>query len=265
MSTLLKPGPLPDLSRRGLIGAAALLGGAAILPGARGALAAEPKKGGALKIGIDGAGSQDSLDPATYTATYMQTVGYTYGNCLVELDEKNQLVPELAESWEPNKDATSWVVKIRKGIPFHNGKEMTAEDVVASYNHHRGENSKSAAKVYLQVFGDIKATDKYEVTFTLPSGNADVPYILADYHLLIMPADAAPNSAIGTGAFIKEAFEPGVRYLGKRNPNYWKQGRGWANSVEQLADQRPGGTDQLRSRPARSTSSTGSTRRRSGS
>ena len=235
MSTLLKPGPLPDLSRRGLIGAAALLGSAAILPGARGALAAEPKKGGALKIGIDGAGSQDSLDPATYTATYMQTVGYTYGNCLVELDEKNQLVPELAESWEPNKDATSWVVKIRKGIPFHNGKEMTAEDVVASYNHHRGENSKSAAKVYLQVFGDIKATDKYEVTFTLPSGNADVPYILADYHLLIMPADAAPNSAIGTGAFIKEAFEPGVRYLGKRNPNYWKQGRGWADSVEQLA------------------------------
>ena len=112
---------------------------------------------------------------------------------------------------------------------------MTAEDVVASYNHHRGENSKSAAKVYLQVFGDIKATDKYEVTFTLPSGNADVPYILADYHLLIMPADAAPNSAIGTGAFIKEAFEPGVRYLGKRNPNYWKQGRGWADSVEQLA------------------------------
>ena len=41
----------------------------------------------------------------------MQTVGYTYGNCLVELDKKNQLVPELAKSWEPNKDATSWVVK----------------------------------------------------------------------------------------------------------------------------------------------------------
>src|SRR5919206_3868091 len=110
MSKTPKPGLLPgvpDLSRRGLIGAAALLGGAAVLPGAvRGALAAAPKKGGALKLGIDGAGSQDSLDPATYTATYMQTVGYTYGNCLVELGEKNELIPELADSWEPNKDAT---------------------------------------------------------------------------------------------------------------------------------------------------------------
>jgi peptide/nickel transport system substrate-binding protein len=225
------------LPRRGFVGgAAALMAGAAILPGVgRGALAAEPKKGGHLKLGIDGAGSQDSLDPASYTATYMQTVGYQYGNCLVELDERNQLVPELAESWEPSDDARTWVFKLRRGVQFHNGKEMTAEDVVASLNHHRGADSKSAAKVYLEVFGDIKASDKHEVTFTLPAGNADVPYILADYHLLVMPAGAAPDSAIGTGAFVMEAFEPGVRFLANRNPNYWKQGRGHADSVEQLA------------------------------
>jgi peptide/nickel transport system substrate-binding protein len=92
---------LPELTRRSLVGTAALAAGAALVPGAgRSLLAAEPKRGGHLKTGIDGASSQDSLDPATYTATYMQMVGYTYGNCLVELDEKNQLVPELAESWE---------------------------------------------------------------------------------------------------------------------------------------------------------------------
>lgn len=226
----------PLLSRRGLVGAAGLAAGAALVPGAvRSPLAQTPRKGGHLKIGIDGAGSQDSLDPASYTATYMQTVGYQYGNCLVELDARNQLVPELAESWEPSDDARQWVFKLRRGVTFHNGKEMTAEDVVASLNHHRTESSKSGAKVYLAVFSDIKATDKHEVTLTLPAGNADVPYILSDYHLLIMPAGAAPDSAIGTGAFIKEAFEPGVRFLARRNPNYWKEGRGHAESVEQLA------------------------------
>ena len=185
-----------SLSRRGFAHTAALAASAAMLPGSLAGLrAAEPKKGGHLKLGIDGAGSQDSLDPASYTATYMQAVGYHYGNCLVELDEKNQLVPELAQSWEPSDDATKWVLKLRQGVQFHNGKEMTAEDVVASLNHHRTEDSKSAAKVYLSVFSDIKATDKNEVTLTLPSGNADVPYILADYHLLIMPADADPASA----------------------------------------------------------------------
>jgi peptide/nickel transport system substrate-binding protein len=231
-----RPAGLSEVTRRALIGAAALGAGAVLVPGAGcGILAAEPKRGGQLKLGIDGASSQDSLDPATYTATYMQMVGYTYGNCLVELDETNQLVPELAESWEPSDDAKTWVFKLRRGVLFHNGKEMAAEDVVASLNYHRGENSKSGARAYLSVFSEIKVSDKHEVTLTLPAGNADVPYILSDYHLLIMPAGAAPDSALGTGAFVKEAFEPGVRYLGKRNPNYWKAGRGHADSVEQLA------------------------------
>ena len=106
--------------------------------------------------------------------------------------------------------------KLRKGVQFHNGKEMTADDVVASLNHHRGEGSKSAAKVYLASFADIKATAKDEVTITLAAGNADVPYILSDYHLLVMPADAAPDSAIGTGPYVKETFEPGVRFLAKQ-------------------------------------------------
>lgn len=52
------------------------------------AQAARPKRGGHLKLGIDGAAATDSLDPATYTATYLQTVGYQWGNCLVEVDEK---------------------------------------------------------------------------------------------------------------------------------------------------------------------------------
>src|SRR5918994_3997800 len=112
---------------------------------------------------------------------------------------------------------------------------MTAADVLYSINHHRGEGSTSGAQGYLQPITDVKATDKHEVTVVLDASNADVPYILSDYHLLIMPEDADPTAAIGTGAFLIEAFEPGVRTFAQRNPNYWKEGRGHVDTVETVA------------------------------
>jgi peptide/nickel transport system substrate-binding protein len=226
------------LSRRQFLDRAAALGVGATAASSllvRAGFAQEPQKGGDLVLGIDGAGATDSLDPATYTATYMQTVGYEWGNCLVELNEKNELTPELAESWEPNADATQWVFKLRKGVQFFNGKELTAEDVVYSINRHRGEDSTSGAQGYLQPVSDVRATDKLEVTFDLSQGTADLPYVVSDYHLVIMPVDAEPSSAMGTGAFMIEAFEPGVRTFARRNPNYWKEGRGHVDTVETLA------------------------------
>jgi peptide/nickel transport system substrate-binding protein len=226
------------LSRRRFLDRASALGiGAAAATSilGRAAAAQTPNQGGDLVIGLDGAGATDSLDPATYTATYMQTVGYQFGNCLVELDENNDVIPELAESWEPNADATQWVFKLRKGVEFHNGKEMTAADVIASIDHHRGEDSTSGAQGYLQIVADIRATDTHEVTLDLSAGSADLPYIMSDYHLIILPEGADMTSAIGTGAFKIEAFEPGVRTFATRNPNYWKEGRGHVDGVETLA------------------------------
>ncbi len=126
-------------------------------------------------------------------------------------------------------------LQARKGVQFSNGKEMTAEDVIYSINHHRGKDSTSGAQGYLQPITDLKASDTHEVTVVLEAGNADVPYILSDYHLLIMPKDAKPTDAIGTGAFTIDSFEPGVRTFAKRNPNYWKEGRGHVDTVETLA------------------------------
>lgn len=229
--------PFAPMPRRRFLETTALAGAAALLgpDGLPLARAAGPKRGGHLKLGIDGAGATDSLDPATYTATYMQTVGYQWGNCLVEVDEKVEAIPELATEWAPNADASVWVFKLRRGVTFHNGKEMTAEDVVYSVNHHRGEQSQSGAKGYLEVIRDVRATDRYEVTFELDGPYADLPYVLSDYHVLIVPAGSNPADAIGTGPYRIETFEPGVRTLAVRNPDYWKEGRGWADSVETLA------------------------------
>jgi peptide/nickel transport system substrate-binding protein len=199
------------------------------------AFAQAPQKGGHLKLGIDSAGATDSLDPATYTANYMQVVGYQWGNCLAELDEDARVIPELAESWETTDNAVTWVFKLRKGVQFHNGKEFTAADAAYSINHHRGEGSKSGAAGILQPIKEVKATDTHELTVMLEGGNADMPYLLADYHVLMVPDGSDFTKPIGTGAFIVESFEPGVRTLSKRSPNYWKEGRGHADSVETLA------------------------------
>ena len=79
------------------------------------------------------------------------------GNSLTEVDAKGKIVPDLAESFEPGDDAKSWVFKLRKGATFHNGKNVTADDVIASFRHHMGKDSKSAAKSYVDAIADIKA------------------------------------------------------------------------------------------------------------
>ncbi|MEC8961642.1 MAG: ABC transporter substrate-binding protein, partial [Pseudomonadota bacterium] len=91
-------------------------------------LAATPNKGGMLRQALTGAASSDSLDPATYLDSYMINVGMgQLRNNLTEIDENNQLVPELAESWD-SSDGQTWMFNIRKGVEFHNGRSLKAND-----------------------------------------------------------------------------------------------------------------------------------------
>lgn len=200
--------------------------------------AATPKKGGTLRIGLGHGSTTDTLDPATFTDTYTQFIGYAMRNQLIEVDHAGNLVPELAESFEASPDAATWTFKLRKGVEFHNGKTMDADDVVASFNHHRGEDSKSAAKGDVAAIIELKADGKDTVVFTLKEGNADFPYIATDYHLAIMPAKDGQidwQSGVGTGGYTLESFEPGVRTALKRAPNYWKEGRAHFDGVEALS------------------------------
>ena len=77
---------------------------------------------------------------------------------MVEVNQKMQPIPELAESWEPTPDAKKWIFKLRKGVEFHNGKTMGAEDVMYTLNYHRRPDSKSAIKGWISAIEDIKQT-----------------------------------------------------------------------------------------------------------
>ena len=124
--------------------------------------AAKPKKGGHFVLGMGHGSTTDSLDPAATENFYQTNFGYTRHNHIAEVSPEGKLVPELAESWEATPDAKTWHFKVRRGVEFHNGKTLTVEDVIYSLNHHRKEESKSAAKAYLKSITDIKTDGKEE-------------------------------------------------------------------------------------------------------
>ena len=198
----------------------------------------EPKKGGHFKIAMGHGATTDSYDPGTWTNGFQfdMAVG-VWGAHLTEVDQKNQIKPHLAESFEPADQAKKWVFKLRKGLTFHDGKTITADDVVASYNYHRGADSKSAAKSNLDIVEELKADGPETVVFSLKSGSADFPYVTSDYHLPIYPSKdgvADWSKAVSAGPFILENYEPGVRLTAKRNPNYFKSEGPNFDSVELL-------------------------------
>jgi peptide/nickel transport system substrate-binding protein len=201
------------------------------------AQAKKPQKGGRLRLGLGGGSTTDSLDPATMTDAMAYNINWQVRNCLTEVDYKGNIVPELAESWDSAPDAKKWTFKLRQGVEFHNGKTLEVDDVVFSINHHRGENSKSAAKGIVDPIEDIKNSGKNTVVFNLKEGNADFPYIMSDPHLTVVPAGTKEmkwEKGIGTGGFILQEWEPGYRAFAKRNPNYWKEGRAHFDEVESI-------------------------------
>ena len=176
------------ITRRGLMqgaAAGALLLGAGTLP----AMAA-PKRGGKMRMGKAHGQTSDSHDPGSWENGFTTSLGFAIYNRMTEVDIDGSVIPELAESWEASPDASEWTFKIRKA-QFHDGSPVTAADVMASLNHHRGEESQSAAKPIMAAVTDMVAVGDDAVKFTLDSGNADFPFVLTDYHLVIGKDDGS--------------------------------------------------------------------------
>ena len=224
-------------TRRGLLaGAAAGFGalalGGALLPGAAGAAEETPRRGGVLKLGIGGGSTTDTLDPRKLTDWVPVNQAYMLMNGLIEINWHNEAEPELFESWEAKPGAVEWVFRVRKGVSFHNGKPLTVEDVIYSINLHRGDTT-SAARAIAEQIKDVKKLSDSEVGITLSSGNADLPFVLSDYHFLVVPDGFTDwNHPVGTGPFKFESYDPGVRSRFVRNENYWKPGCANVDAVE---------------------------------
>jgi peptide/nickel transport system substrate-binding protein len=221
------------VDRRQLIAGASAVGLGAAFASLPAMAQGAPKKGGVLRLGMEGGSASDSLDPRTYADSIPIAYSLMFWNTLVEIGTTGDATPELAESWTAQPGALEWVFNIRKGITFTSGKTLDADDVIYSINLHRGE-TKSPAKGLLASVTEITKMNANQVRITLSAGNADLPFILSDYHMIIVPNGTVDFSKPdGTGAFTLAEWQPGVRIVAKRKPgNYWKPGRGNFDSVE---------------------------------
>ena len=190
-------------------------------------------KGGTLRIGMEGGSTTDSLDPRTYSDSVMIAASLAVMNGLVEFDAAGNPTGELLESWEAKAGAAEWIFNVRQGITFSNGKTLDADDIIYSIGIHRGE-TKSPAKGILEPITEIKKLSDSQISIKLSGGNVDLPVLLGDYHLVVVPKDFTDwEKPIGTGAFTLESHEPGVRLVFKnRGGGYWKKDRGNFDMVE---------------------------------
>ncbi len=202
-------------------------------------LAATPKRGGRLRQGFSAGSTSDNLDALKNTGAVVEiSNNWCWGSNLTEVQPDGSIAPELAESMEPSDSGKTWIFKLRKGVEFHNGKSLTPEDVIQSINRHRSEESKSAIKSLFKPVKDIRKDGDDTVVFELEGANADFPFVLSDYHAVIMASDSSGKIDVttgnGTGPYAIKSFEPGVRALFTRNPNYFKQDRAHFDEVESL-------------------------------
>jgi len=140
------------------------------------------------------------------------------------------LKPVLAESWSSNATADVWTFKIRQGVKFHNGKALTADDVV--YTYQLQSNPKNASNA-LSNFGGVltpsgvQKVDDFTVAFHLAAPNGNFPYLTSsdNYNMIIIPDGYNPadwqSSFIGTGPFVLKSYTAKVGATFTRNEQYW--------------------------------------------
>ena len=224
------------MDRRGFLKTTAATAAAATLP--LGSAKAQPKRGGHLRFGIGHGSTTDTLDPATYENSFTTSLSHSVHSRLTEVAADGSIQAELAESWEASADATEWRFKIRQGVEFHSGKTVTVEDVVESINYHRGEDSTSAAKPIVEPITDISTEGNDTVVFKLSGSNADFPFVLADYHVNVLPyRDGAVDwrSGDGAGSYKLANLNAGVSASFERNENYYQDDRGFFDSAELIS------------------------------
>ena len=226
------------LSRGDLVRAAVLAGAALTAAGplAERALGATPKRGGRLRVGHVGAGKSESFNPGRGSNFIDASRYFNLYDPLVRVRSDLTVAPGLAVAWIPNKTSTEWIVKLRKGVTFHNGKPFTADDVIYTLRtmgnpKHVGHSAVTGIKL-----GQLKKVDAHTLRIPLTSANARLYDNFNVQNSVILPVGLKDFSKpIGTGPFSFQSFTPGQRSLCVRNPNYWENGKPYVDEWEDIS------------------------------
>jgi peptide/nickel transport system substrate-binding protein len=185
------------------------------------------RRGGDLKLGLTGGGTTDTVDPHK-SLTYLDTSRLqSLFQPLVQLNTQAKVENVLAESITSHQGSLSeWVITLRKGVTFHDGKDFTADDVIFTFRRIYTNNLAGKFGLGPIDLKSLKALDKHTVLVKMTKPFSSFPEQLAAfwYYLFIAPANLNPAKPSGTGPFVFQSFTPGQRSVFHRNPHYWRSG-----------------------------------------
>lgn len=181
---------------------------------------ASPKKGGTLRVGLSVSSPTETLDPNKMAVSTDWAHSFMLYDLLTYPDPSTyELKNRIADEISSNATGDVWTVRLKQGVEFHNGKTLSADDLIYSVNAMLA--GYPAPSLYFVDPKGMKKLDPLTVEFNLKSAFAEFPQAFAGSNQFIIPTDFDPAKPVGTGAFKLVSFKPGDRASFVRNPNYW--------------------------------------------
>jgi peptide/nickel transport system substrate-binding protein len=191
------------------------------------------RNGGTLRVGVAGGGADDSIDAHVLATVPDISRAFQLYEPLAGRDIASEFELVLAESIEPEKGAETWTIRLKPGVTFHNGKPVTADDVLFSLRRiidPKDPKTGAASISYVDIKRSRKLDDR-TVRIQLKFANVGFPDDLGQYFNSIVPTDYDPAKPVGTGPFMYDSFTPGERSEFKKNPDYWRDDMPRADEV----------------------------------
>ena len=231
----------PHVSRRRLLSSAATLGalaltGVEVLDAAFSPARAGPKRGGVLKAAFsaDPAGFDPVRGPSGMSHVVIEQVYST----LMALDPDAKPYPELAESYDVSDDGLQYIFKLRPGVTFHNGDELTADDVKFSFDRLRAKDSGYSYGSQVETIEAVEVVDPHTVRFKLSRRTGPFLVYMAFPGSSIVPKKLVESghdlnaNPVGSGPFKFVSYEPRSAIKFERNPHYFQEGKPYFDAME---------------------------------
>lgn len=192
----------------------------------------DPVVGGTLTMGLEA--ETDGFNPVTDRwAVSGHTVGTAVFDTLAAFTEDGEAVPYLAETIESSDDFTEWTVTLRSGVTFHNGEPLTADAVKQTMDGHLASALTAPA---LEPLDSVEVVDDLTAKFIMNTPWAAFPVTLTGQPGYVVAPEQltspdASQVAIGTGPFMQEEWTPDRQWVGKKNPDYWREGLPYLDEV----------------------------------
>lgn len=227
----------PSITRRNLLLSGVALAVAFSMP-MRDALAqdAAPVTGGVLKLAFsaDPAGFDPAMGPSGMSHVVIEQVYST----LMSLDPDAQPYPDLAESFEISSDGLEYTFKLRKGVKFHNGDELTAEDVKFTFDRLRKPGSGYSYASQVETIKDVAVIDPYTVKFTLTVRTGPFMTYMAFPGSSIVPKKLLESGhdlnakPVGSGPFKFVSYQPRSMIVFEKNKDFYEAGKPYVDGLE---------------------------------